>query len=69
MVYDAAIKADAGKDVRTEASMVKLYGTEMATEIVDRRTHVCDRRQGQYVSSLKLPDQCLNLGSHRICLP
>ena len=35
MVYDAAAKADAGKDVRTEASMVKLYGTEMATEIVD----------------------------------
>jgi acyl-CoA dehydrogenase len=35
MVYDAATKADAGKDVRTEASMVKLYATEMATEIVD----------------------------------
>ena len=35
MVYDAAFKADAGKDVRMEASMVKLYGTEMATEIID----------------------------------
>jgi len=35
MVYDVAAKADAGKDVRMEASMVKLYGTEMATEIVD----------------------------------
>jgi len=35
MVYDAAAKADAGQDVRAEASMVKLYGTEMATEIVD----------------------------------
>ena len=35
MVYDAATKADAGKDVRTEASMVKLYGTEMATEVID----------------------------------
>ena len=35
MVYDAAAKADAGKDVRTEASMVKLWGTEMATEIID----------------------------------
>jgi acyl-CoA dehydrogenase len=35
MVYDAAAKADAGKDVRMEASMVKLYGTEMATEIID----------------------------------
>ena len=35
MVLDAAAKADAGVDVRTEASMIKLYGTEMATEIVD----------------------------------
>jgi acyl-CoA dehydrogenase len=35
MVYDAAAKSGAGKDVRTEASMVKLYGTEMATETID----------------------------------
>ena len=35
MVYDAAFKADAGKDVRTEASMIKLYATEMATEVID----------------------------------
>ena len=35
MVQDAAAKADAGRDVRMEASMVKLYGTEMATEIID----------------------------------
>ena len=35
MVYDAAAKADAGKDVRTEASMIKLFGSEMATEIID----------------------------------
>jgi len=35
MVYDAASKSDAGRDVRTEASMVKLYGTEMATETID----------------------------------
>src|SRR5271168_622024 len=35
MVYDAAAKADAGKDVRMEASMVKLWGTEMVTEIID----------------------------------
>jgi acyl-CoA dehydrogenase len=35
MVYDAATKADAGRDVRTEASMIKLYGTEMASEIID----------------------------------
>lgn len=35
MVYDAAEKVDAGKDVRTEASMVKLFGTEMATDTID----------------------------------
>jgi acyl-CoA dehydrogenase len=35
MVYDAAAKADKGVEVRTEASMVKLYGSEMATEIID----------------------------------
>lgn len=35
MVYDAAAKSDAGNDVRTEASMVKLFGTEMATETID----------------------------------
>jgi acyl-CoA dehydrogenase len=35
MVYDAAAKSDAGNDVRTEASMVKLYGTELATETID----------------------------------
>src|SRR3954452_16715314 len=35
MVYDAAAKADTGKEVRMEASMVKLYGSEMATEIID----------------------------------
>jgi acyl-CoA dehydrogenase len=35
MVYDAAAKADAGKDVRTEASMIKVMGTELATEVVD----------------------------------
>jgi acyl-CoA dehydrogenase len=35
MVYDAAAKSDAGTDVRTEASMVKLYGSEMATETID----------------------------------
>jgi acyl-CoA dehydrogenase len=35
MVLDAAAKQDAGQDVRTEASMVKLFGTEMAQEILD----------------------------------
>jgi acyl-CoA dehydrogenase len=35
MVLDAAAKQDAGQDVRTEASMVKLFGTEMVTEVLD----------------------------------
>jgi acyl-CoA dehydrogenase len=35
MVMDAAEKQDAGQDLRTEASMVKVYATEMATEILD----------------------------------
>ena len=35
MVQDAALKHDQKRDVRTEASMVKVFATEMATEIID----------------------------------
>ncbi len=35
MVEDAAIKQDRGEDVRTEASMIKVFATEMATEVLD----------------------------------
>ena len=35
MVMDAAHRQDKGLDIRTEASMVKVYGTDMATEIID----------------------------------
>ena len=35
MVMDAARKQDEGKDVRNEASMIKVYATEMASEIID----------------------------------
>jgi len=35
MVMDAAAKADAGQDVRTEASMIKVFATEMAQETLD----------------------------------
>ena len=35
MVDDAAIKQDRGGDVRTEASMLKVFATEMASEVVD----------------------------------
>ncbi|MSO91558.1 MAG: acyl-CoA dehydrogenase [Acetobacteraceae bacterium] len=35
MVMDAAAKADAGHDVRTEASMIKVFSTEMAQETLD----------------------------------
>jgi len=35
MVLDAAEKQDRGEDVRTEASMIKVFATEMATEVLD----------------------------------
>ncbi len=35
MVRDAAWKTEQGQDVRTEASMIKVFATEMATEVVD----------------------------------
>lgn len=35
MVHDAAAKVDAGEDVRHEASMVKVYGTELAYDACD----------------------------------
>jgi acyl-CoA dehydrogenase len=35
MVLDAAAKQDAGGDVRTEASMIKVFATEMATDVID----------------------------------
>ncbi|MBV1881280.1 MAG: acyl-CoA/acyl-ACP dehydrogenase [Pseudomonadales bacterium] len=36
MLWEAATKQDNGEDIRTEASMIKLYGTELATDIIDR---------------------------------
>ena len=35
MTYDAAEKVDAGQEARTEISMLKVYATEMATEVID----------------------------------
>ncbi len=35
MVYDAAEKVERGEEVRVEASMIKVFATEMATEVVD----------------------------------
>jgi acyl-CoA dehydrogenase len=35
MLWHAACRQDAGADVRTEASMIKLYGTELATDVID----------------------------------
>jgi acyl-CoA dehydrogenase len=34
-VQDAARKADRGADIRTDASMLKVFATEMATDVVD----------------------------------
>lgn len=36
MVHNAARTLDAGGDVRGEASMIKVYGTEMASDIIDQ---------------------------------
>ena len=35
MVMDAAAKQDKGMDVRTEASMIKVFATEMAADVID----------------------------------
>jgi acyl-CoA dehydrogenase len=36
MLMDAAAKTDAGRDVRMEASMIKVFATEMAQEVLDQ---------------------------------
>jgi (R)-benzylsuccinyl-CoA dehydrogenase len=37
MIYDAAKKMDSGvKDLRKESSMIKVFGTEMGTKVIDR---------------------------------
>lgn len=36
MAYHAAWKMDQGMDIRKEASMLKVYATEMATRVIDR---------------------------------
>ena len=36
MVRDGAARLDSGQDVRTEASMIKVFATEMAQEVVDQ---------------------------------
>ncbi|MEH6558160.1 MAG: acyl-CoA dehydrogenase family protein [Oceanicoccus sp.] len=41
MLQHAAWKQDQGEDVRTEASMVKVYGTELATDIIDQAMQTC----------------------------
>ncbi|MDO8671342.1 MAG: acyl-CoA dehydrogenase family protein [Dehalococcoidia bacterium] len=40
MTYDAASKWDEGKEIRQEASMAKLYASEMAGRVVDRALQV-----------------------------
>ena len=35
MVMDAAEQQDRGNDVRTQASMIKVFATEMASEVID----------------------------------
>jgi acyl-CoA dehydrogenase len=36
MAYDAAWKIDQGRDVRSEISMLKVYATETAWDVIDK---------------------------------
>ena len=40
MTYETAWKLDLGRDVRTDISMVKVYATEMAWEIIDKAMQI-----------------------------
>ncbi|MFK7975246.1 MAG: acyl-CoA dehydrogenase family protein [Halioglobus sp.] len=41
MLQHAAWKQDRDEDVRTEASMVKVYGTELAQDVIDQAMQAC----------------------------
>lgn len=41
MLQQAAWKQDRSEDVRTEASMIKVFGTEMATDVLDQAMQAC----------------------------
>jgi acyl-CoA dehydrogenase len=51
VVYDAAAKNDRGEDVRVEAGLVKLLGSEMVARVVDRAIQV----HGGYGVTTELP--------------
>jgi acyl-CoA dehydrogenase len=51
VVYDAAWKNDQGEDVRVEAGLVKLLGSEMVARVVDRAIQV----HGGYGVTTELP--------------
>lgn len=51
LTYDAALKNDRGDDVRVEAALVKLLGSEMVGRVVDRAIQV----HGGYGVSTELP--------------
>jgi acyl-CoA dehydrogenase len=41
MLQQAAWKQDQGQDIRNEASMIKVYGTELASEAIDNAMQAC----------------------------
>jgi acyl-CoA dehydrogenase len=41
MLQHAAWKQDRQEDVRTEASMVKVFGTELAQDVIDQAMQAC----------------------------
>ena len=56
MVYEAAWKADKGEPIRREASMVKLFATQMIHNVSDRVTHIYNGPP--YISGLPMERLC-----------
>lgn len=64
MLYDAARKMDAGRDMRNESYMVKLFANEMAGRILDRAIQIHGARG--LTRALPLERWYLDLRSRRI---
>jgi len=58
MVFQAACKADKGELVRDEASMIKLFSTQMINNVVDNMAHIYNGPA--YVKGLPVDKLCRN---------
>jgi alkylation response protein AidB-like acyl-CoA dehydrogenase len=59
MVYEAAWKADKGEPVHREASMVKIFTTQMLNGVVDNATHIWNGPP--HIAGLPMEILCRNL--------